>query len=199
MPFLINEDKGLKALLAGVTVTDAKNGARPVGIWFGQPDVEIRAQSYPYLTIELIDISEAYERNNRGISELSYTPEGLDPELRYLTENPIPVNLDYQVTSYTRQPIHDRQVISAMLSNILPFRYGTLEIPEDGTLRRVELLGYAKRDTTEQGKRLFVNVFSIRVSSELFSSEILAFGNAVEEVDVSLSEFVNIDVTQPVE
>ncbi|MFZ9615384.1 MAG: hypothetical protein ACO3AG_01805, partial [Fluviibacter sp.] len=58
------------------------------------------------------------------------------------------------------------------MHGILPFRFGVLEIPEDGTLRRLEHMGYTKRDTTEDGKRLFVNVFSVRVSSELFPSDL---------------------------
>ena len=196
MPFLLNEDKAIKAKLAGITVSDAKNSTRPVGVWFGQPDIEIRDQSYPYLTLDLVDISEAKDRNNRGVGYLPYTPEGGDVNKNYFVELPIPVDIDYQVTSYSRQPLHDRQIISNILYNILPFRYGTLEIPEDNTLRRVELLGYTKRDTTEQGKRLFVNVFSIRVNSELLSTEIAAAVN-VANISISTSLVINKSVTLP--
>jgi len=197
MPFIINEDKALKAVLAGITVSDAKNAARPVGVWFGQPDVEIRQQSYPYLTIDLIDVSEERERNNRGIVTLPYTPEGKDSTKKYKTESPIPVAIDYQVTSYARQPLHDRGIISALLTDILPFRYGTLEIPEDKTLRRLELLGYAKRDTTEQGKRLYVNVFTIRVSAEILSSTLIANSPTITTVSPTLSAVINQSVTKP--
>lgn len=199
MPFILNEDKALKSLLGGIQVADAKNANRPVGVFFGQPDVEIRDQKYPYVTIDLIDISEDPARNNRGIARLPYTPEGYDPEMTYYTELPIPVNIDYQVTSYVRQPLHDRQIMSALLTDILPFRYGTLEIPEDGTLRRVELLGYMKRDMTEQGKRLFVNVFSIRVSSEIFSSTLVDENGKVLTVSLNNTPFYNTEVTIPVQ
>lgn len=198
MTFLLNEDKALKTLLGGITVSDAKNESRPVGVWFGQPDVEIRQQAYPYLTIELIDIIEANERSMRGIVNIPYTPEGLDPDFKYYSEMPVPVDIDYLVTSYSRQPLHDRKIIASMLSDILPFRFGTLEIPEDGTLRRLELLGYSKRDTTEQGKRLFVNVFSVRVSSELFPSTILGATSPVQEAVVVQNEFYNTNVVPPV-
>lgn len=197
MPFIINEDKALKAVLAGITVSDAKNAARPVGVWFGQPDVEIRQQSYPYLTIDLIDVSEERDRNHRGIVELPYTPEGKDSTKKYKTEYPIPVAIDYQVTSYARQPLHDRGIISALLTDILPFRYGTLEIPEDKTIRRLELLGYAKRDITEQGKRLYVNVFTIRVSAEILSSTLVANSPTITTVNETLSAVMNQSVTQP--
>ena len=45
-------------------------------------------------------------------------------------------------------------------------RFAVLE-PTDGTVRRLDLLDIAKRDITEQGKRLFVNAFTVRVSSEI--------------------------------
>jgi hypothetical protein len=198
MTFLLNEDKAIKAKLAGITVSDANNAYRPVGVWFGQPDIEIRDQSYPYLTLDLVDISEAKDRNNRGVGYLPYTPEGGDVNKNYFVELPIPVDIDYQVTSYSRQPLHDRQIISNILYNILPFRYGTLEIPEDNTLRRVELLGYTKRDTTEQGKRLFVNVFSIRVNSELLSTQIAAAVPVTTKPHISTYSAINKSVTQSV-
>ena len=47
-------------------------------------------------------------------------------------------------------------------------RFGQLYIPEDGTARRIDFLGFTKRDTTEQDRRLFSNVYNIRVYSELF-------------------------------
>ena len=195
MPFIINEDKALKTLLKGITVSDAKNSARPVGVWFGQPDVEIREQSYPYITIDLVDIIEEKDRSNRGVVTLSYTPEGANSSVKYKTEIPIPVAIDYQVTSYSRQPLHDRAIISALLTNILPFRFGTLEIPEDKTLRRLELLGYTKRDTTEQGKRLYVNVFTIRVSSEILPSTLVAYSPAITTINKTFNTYINTDIS----
>jgi len=197
MPFLLNEDKALKSLMQSITVSDAKNSARAVGVWFGQPDVEIRDQSYPYVTLDLIDISEDPSRVHRGVVTMPYTPEGLDSSVKHQTEFPIPVNIDYQVTSYARQPLHDRQIISNILNTKLPFRFGTLEIPEDNTLRRVELLGYAKRDRTEQGKRLFVNMFTIRVSAELFPSAIIALDKPVSAVNIGTTVSLNSNVTPP--
>jgi hypothetical protein len=178
MPIIINEDKAIKAALAGLKVSDSANAQRPVGVWYGQPDMEIRDQVYPYITIDFIGYSEDFERAHRGMITMPYYFEGSDPGTvnpngsgtkQYVTEYPIPVNLDYQVTTYARQPRHDRAILAAMLTGqVLPLRGGLLVIPEDQTVRRVDFLGMSKKDTTDQnGKRLFSNVFNLRVSAEI--------------------------------
>jgi hypothetical protein len=174
MPVIINEDNALKQLLAGITVSDAGNASRPVGVWFGQPDAQIRQQSYPYITIDLIGISEAQERVHAGLVELNYVPEGVDPDKDYLVQYPIPVDLMYQVTTYARQPRHDRQIMAQLFGPTrLPLRFGMIAIPEDGTARRLDMLRFSKRDTTEQDKRLFCNVYTIQISSEFFRDTLI--------------------------
>jgi len=171
MPIVLNEDKALKTSLTGITVSDSGNAARPVGVWFGQPELEIRNQSYPYITIEFVGLSEDFERAHRGFIEgLNYVPEGLDDELEYGTEFPVPVNLDYQITTWARQPRHDRQILAALVQGQrLPLRFGLLVIPEDSTVRRLDFLGLTKRDRIdENGKRLFSTVFNVRISAEIF-------------------------------
>lgn len=173
MPYIINEDEALKKLLQGITVSDSGNPARPVGVFYGQPDKEIRDQAYPYITIELVGIAEDRERAHRGYIELPYHPEGTNPDIPYATQYPIPVALSYQVTTFSRQPRHDRQLINALFSpSRLPLRFGLLEIPADGTVRRLDVLGFVKRDTTEQEKRLFSNVYNIQISSEFLRDEL---------------------------
>jgi len=192
MTFLISEDEALRNLLLGMTVTDQKaasegGSTRSVKVYFGQPDQEIRSQSYPYIVIDMIDISEDNTRAMRGMVKPIYMddPEtmpavqGLNPELPYNSATndwmirwPIPVNIDYQVTTYSRQPRHDREILSQILYTRIPMRFAVLE-PSDGnsegvgTVRRLDLLDISKRDVTEQGKRLFVNAFTVRVSSEI--------------------------------
>ena len=192
MTFLISEDEALRNLLLGMTVTDQKAASegsttRSVKVYFGQPDQEIRSQSYPYIVIDMIDISEDNLRAMRGMVKPIYMddPEtmpavqGLNPELPYNSATndwmihwPIPVNIDYQVTTYSRQPRHDREILSQILYTRIPMRFAVLE-PSDGnsegvgTVRRLDLLDISKRDVTEQGKRLFVNAFTVRVSSEI--------------------------------
>jgi hypothetical protein len=195
MPFLLNEDDALKSLLRGLTVIDDKNPARPVGVFYGQPDPEIRQQSYPYMTLDLIDVSEAIERVHRGYIDLSYAPEGSDITKSYAGEWPIPINLDYQVTTYSRQPRHDRQIIAQLMNGPLRMRFATLPVEADNSIRRLDFLGFSKRDTTENGKRLFVNVFNVRVSSELIPGQVYEL-NPVTNVELFLG-WTNISFTQP--
>ena len=178
MPFIINEDAALKALLTGITVSDSGNSTRPVGVYYGQPDKDIRTQSYPYITLDLVGVREDTERAHRGSVDLTYTPEGTTPN--YTAESqpvnfPIPVDLIYQVSTWARQPRHDRQIMASLfLPGRLPLRFGQLTIPEDSTMRRLDMLGFSKRDTTEGGKRLFSNVYNIRISAELFPDQLSA-------------------------
>lgn len=175
MTWLLNEDAALKAKLTGMTVSDGKNppGTRPVGCWYGQPDLEVREQAYPYVTIDLIDIREATDRAMRNRVTLPYVPDG-DPVpaagTKIYYDYPIPYDLDYQVRVWARHPYHDRAIVAELLRNRLPSRYGTLYIPEDDTLRSMFMLGLVKRDVTEQQRRLFSTVLNVRVFTELTQS-----------------------------
>jgi hypothetical protein len=167
MPHILNEEAALKTLLSGLTVEDSGNPTRPVGVFYGQPDPQIRLQAYPYITIDLISVAEEKSRAHRGYGTLKYAPEGSDSTVPYATSYPIPVSLTYQITTYARNPRHDRQLINLILSPArIPFRFGTLTIPEDRTVRRLDMLGFIKRDTTEEGKRLLSTAFNVQVSAE---------------------------------
>ena len=183
MTFLLSEDEALRNLLKGLVVTDQKatgeGTPRNVGVWFGQPDQELTAQKYPYITIDMIDIAEDFARSMRGRVKPVYisdpaTIDGtteFDPETQNWDINfPIPVNIDYQITTYSRQPRHDRELLAQLLYTRLPLRFGTLDTGANnatGTTRRLDMLDVSKRDVTEQGKRLFVNAFTVRISSEI--------------------------------
>jgi len=178
MTFLLSEDKALRDLLKDMTVTDQKstntNTPRKVNVWFGQPDQEIRDQSYPYITIDMVDIGEDTSRAMRGLAKPPYMPDptmqgntAYDPETNdWYIHWPIPVQIDYQITTYSRQPRHDREILAQILYTKIPMRFAVLT-PDDNTVRRLDLLDVSKRDVTEQGKRLFVNAFTVRVSSEI--------------------------------
>lgn len=190
MSFLLDEDEALRNLLKDMYVTDQKSvtdnvATRAVGVWFGQPDQEIRSQSYPYITIDMIDISEDIPRAMRGrvkpayledpanqvqaaqgVQQVSYDSDVHNWDINW----PIPVNIDYQITTYARQPRHDRQILSQLLYTKIPLRFGVLSTGPNtsyGTTRRLDVLDISKRDITEQGKRLFVNAITVRVSSEI--------------------------------
>lgn len=185
MTFLISEDEALRERLKGMTVSDNKSGSRPVGVWFGQPDPEVRDQSFPFVTIDLINVTEAKQRalSSQQVSPWYFEPEELSLDgVTYASWSmymPVPIDLDYQVTTFARQPRHDRQIMSQLLGKRLPFRFGSLVVREkqtgadeggeqwDATVRRLDVLDIAKRDTTESGKRMFMNAFTVRVSSEI--------------------------------
>ena len=180
MTFLLSEDEALRNLLKDLTVTDQKSvteegPTRKVGVWFGQPDQEITEQKYPYITIDMIDIAEDFSRAMRGKVKPEYLsdPATIGESTEYDSElhdweinYPIPVNIDYQITTYSRQPRHDRQILAQLLYTKIPLRFAVL-MTNDNTVRRLDVLDVSKRDITESGKRLFVNAITLRVSSEI--------------------------------
>jgi hypothetical protein len=192
MTFLLSEDKALRLWLQELTVNDQKADGldvpRQVGVWFGQPDQELRAQNYPYITIDMIDVQRDPAREMRGYVKPEYlAPEGLNVETSgWQIELPIPVNIDYQITTYARHPRHDRELLSQLLHQRLVFRFGQLSI-EDGTNRRLEVMDVSKRDVTEQAKRLFVNAITVRVSSEIVQATIQELYKA-QRVSTQLTE-----------
>lgn len=200
MDFILAEDEAVRNNLLGIKVSDDKNPARDVKVYFGQPDMELGTQTYPYITIDLVNISEDLTRSMRGWAEYSSNDTlpssvpNLLPGHAYVTEFPIPIVLDYQVTSYARHPRHDRQILNYLSFRKLPFRYGSLEIPQDNTVRRFYVTQTAKPDGTENGKRLFRNVWTVRVESEIQP----AFFDEVQQV-LSVNPIITtIEINQPV-
>lgn len=195
MPFLLNEDAALKAQLSGITVTDANAPTgRPVAVRFRLPETELADMTFPSIIINHEGISLDPEREHRGYGQLPYIPEGLgtpnnwpdvnadpavveyDPtESPYWTEFPVPVNIDYTVMAYSRKAQHNVALVGALAQwNRIPPRFGFLGITQDGTVRRLDVLGGPRIEAAkdEQGKRVFRIIYAIRVSSELLQSEI---------------------------
>jgi hypothetical protein len=127
----------------------------------------------------MVDISEDFSRAMRGKVKPAYLTNPTvigestawdNDEHNWEINYPIPVNIDYQITSYSRQPRHDRQILSQLLFTKVPLRFAVLNTGPNtvfGTTRRLDVLDISKRDITEQGKRLFVNAMTVRVSSEI--------------------------------
>jgi len=197
MTFLLSEDKALREKLQGLVVhdqvADGSSKPRQVGVWFGQPDQEIRSQSYPYITIDMVDIQRDSMREMRGITDAEYLKPAdfsTSGATEFLVDLPIPVNIDYQITTYSRHPRHDRQILSQLMISRLQ-RFGYLEIVEKdvtvdnvetitSTFRRMDVINVAKRDVTEQAKRLFVNAITVRVSSEMVQTAFRAIYKVLE-------------------
>jgi len=190
-PFIVAEDLALKTHLAGLTVSDEKSATRQVKVWFGYPDVEARAQEFPFITIDLIDILPTTERQNSGVMYDSDYNGTIAPSQNVVYKYDIPVAYDlvYQVTSYARHPRHDRAIMYQLL-NKFPSKFGKLAVPNQlGTetgYRSMFLDGFVKRDAVEGetgNRRLLRNALSVRVVSEMSPLIVDAvLGRRVDEV-----------------
>jgi hypothetical protein len=171
--FLYAEDKALKTHLQGIQVQDTKDNTRPVKVWFGYPDVELKNQEYPYMVIDLFDIQPANDRQSSGfwIDNTNRGTQQASSNARHSYYAPVVYDLYYQVSSFARHPRHDRTIIFEMLNRKIPGKYGHLIIPQANgngyVARHMFLEGFVKRDSVEDGRRLLRNVFSIRVVSEM--------------------------------
>jgi hypothetical protein len=202
--FLLAEDAALKARFATLTVSDDRSGSRPVQVFYRYPEAETE-RSYPFLTIEMIDLVHAKNRQHSeseltyakvGIpqrskfigrpNELSYWPSRISnmgtvtdaTNIEFISSNEfVPVDLLYQVSTFTRSALHDRQLSSQMLSTIVPFRKGYIDIPEDGTTRRLDLLDWTTADLldSESGyrKRIFRKIYTLQMTAEIPSANML--------------------------
>ena len=202
MTFLLSEDNALRDLLLGMVVTDQKSDAsgaatRPVKVYFGQPNLEIREQTYPYITIDMVDIAEAFDRAMRGKVKPTYLPDPATMPIGatynattndWYIDVPVPVNIDYQITVYSREPRHDREILAQLMGTRLPLRFGVLET-DDNTVRRLDVLDVSKRDVSEAGKRLFVNAFTVRISSEISQA---LYSVAYKALEVGLTGYSDV-------
>jgi hypothetical protein len=209
-----NESRALKKKLAGVMVSASNypNG-REVPVLFVSPDMELRNASYPGIYISYAGVSRATDREVRGPTGLQYAPPGYDTHVLVpedldnkdsnaevywddqgferqtspyeVEDHPIPYNLDFNITVITRNYEQQFEIISQLQEiDYLPERFGGLEVPEDGTVRTLDLLGgpeiEAIRD--EDGKRLIQSVYSVRVAAELNLYEVRQVQRVTEVV-----------------
>jgi hypothetical protein len=192
--WLIAEDQAMKTYLGGMTVTDqtAPPGGRPVQVWFRLPEQEARERTFPYVTIDLVDITEAHDRmmnNKLKVSTMLYSPpEPVPAEVvgtTLLAERPTPVDLYYQITVVSRSAVHDRQLQAALMRKF-PGKWGALYVPNDSTARTMQLQGVAGAvDVDEYGKRTFRRNYTVTVASELWPTVIKQVQN-MTTIDITL-------------
>jgi len=170
---LLAEDEALKMLFAGMTVPDDRNNARPVEVFFRYPEGETE-RSYPFITLEHIDIIHARNRQHSESDIYYRTGAGTAPAIptgsanrmdywpsvstnfnfktnkdsyAYLRANEhVPVDLLYQISTFARAALHDRYLTAKMLTEIFPWRKGFIDIGADGTIRRLDLLDWTTAD-----------------------------------------------------
>jgi hypothetical protein len=210
--FLLAEDEALKNLFRNLTVTDDRDNAREVQVFFRYPEGETE-RSYPFITLEHIDIVHARNRQHSETEILYQTGRQGAPAIPgtssyrmdywpstsasfnhitnknnydYLEANEhVPVDLLYQISTFTRSAIHDRQLTGTILAQVLPFRRGFIEVPADGSIRRLDLLDWTTADLLdpEAGyrKRIFRKVYTVQMTAEIPSSQVIG-RYAVSEV-----------------
>lgn len=214
MPWILNEDGALKSKLSGLTVTDVNApSGRSVAVRFRLPERELANLTFPCLIIEHQGIVKDSDREMRGFIQIPYTPEGYTPfygppseyavtsfdpsDSPYYSDAPIPYRIDYQITLMSRKIQHHIPLVAELAGfNYIPARFGYLAIPEDGTIRRLDLSGGPEMSTQidSDGKRLFTASWLINVSTELFWNQMQTF-TAVQEIsgrihDLSTSEIL---------
>ncbi|CAB5222242.1 hypothetical protein UFOVP361_42 [uncultured Caudovirales phage] len=197
--FLLAEDEAVKQRFSNLKVYDDRDVDRPVQVFFRYPESETE-RTYPFITIEHIDIVHARNRQHSeniiyyntnglgasaGASVMSYWPS-VSKDFSFITDKNnydylaanehVPVDLLYQVSTFTRSALHDRQLSAQMLTKVVPFRQGFIEIPADGTMRRFDLLDWTTADLLdpEAGyrKRIFRKVYTLQMTAEIPSSAI---------------------------
>jgi hypothetical protein len=173
MPWVLNEDGALKSKLTGLAVpAEGLGDALPVDVRFTVPEDEFSDFTYPLITLTHASIERDPERESRGYSELISVPENLDPEAGpYFADMPVPYNIDYQVMLYTRLVEHRTYLVAQLAAfDYLPERFGYLQVPQDQTVRRLDLVGGPQLNSgrDSNNKRLFTATYRIRVSTELF-------------------------------
>jgi hypothetical protein len=207
--FTLAEDAALKRRVSQMAVTDDRDNERLVKVFFRYPEGETEKE-YPFATIELIDINFARERQESERNYYYASGVGLTPEqqtnytsINYYpselnagelddmvedgqflsTDQFVAVDLLYQVTTYCRSQRHDRQLTALMLRRVFPFRRGFIELPEDGTIRRCDLLNWSTSDLLDQEaaykKRIFRKVYTLRVNSEIPQSDLVGAGRVL--------------------
>jgi hypothetical protein len=204
-PFLIAEDEAIKTYLQGMTVTDEKSESatgntgvskvRPIKVWFGYPDVEIATQTYPFITIDLVDIVPANDRQTSGrLSDSDYRGTIASvPGQSYEYDIPVAYDLVYQLTTHARHPRHDRSILFQMW-NKFPSKFGKLAVSNqlgtEAAVRSMFVDGFVKRDTfnSEDGgnRRLLRNVFTVRVVSEMTPAVAAQASKATESVIINV-------------
>lgn len=203
--FIFNEDRAMKNKFSGLVVQDinAPTGGRPVQCIWLDGDVELENLTYPSIIIANTGISYDPERAISGWKQLEYTPEQFpqwagDGNLDvcnspYWAFSPIPYNIDYQIEVLARNSKHSTFLAAVLCGpDYMSIRHGYLAIPEDGTVRRMDLMAGPERQNTHDAddKRLFHTVYTVRVSTELLPQQIETY-TKVQTVNTTVSDLYN--------
>jgi len=200
--WVLDEDDALKDKLGGFYVINPADGAqKPVQTFFANPDAEEISRAFPRFVIELISIEFARERAHRSASVvIPFDLEQATPPSGFSMTSgdfPLPWNLIYQVSAYSRNPRHDRQ-LSLIMFQLFPEQFGDLNMQNyDGTTRRADLVSHTHRDIVDNDqKRTYRQIFEISVSSEFYLNQI-QYIQQVSQVDVQFVDYLDEPIIVP--
>jgi hypothetical protein len=119
----------------------------------------------------VISGQEIYSGTYQYPQEVDGAPFFNPDDSPYWSYFPLPYNFDYRVTIYCRKMLGHLQPLMAQLATepYLPYHFGYLNVPQDGTIRTMLLMGgpeieYGK---DKDDKRLFRATYMVRVCSEI--------------------------------
>jgi hypothetical protein len=192
--WVLDEDNALKQKLLGnprfyvtnyASNPDGTTQTIPIQVFFRSPDVEIRTRTFPFVSIDLIDIVSEDDRAHRSAGpivpfdlETATPPAGFN---MVADDFPLPWSLIYQLSCCSRQPTHDRQMTQLMYM-MFPHQFGSLDMGNfDGTVRRADLQNVVRRDlpADDANKRIYRQIFTIGVSSQFYLNEINLIQQAI--------------------
>lgn len=202
MPWIIDEDRALKDKLSNIVISNYSDGREiTVPAFFRYPDPEERTRTFPHISIDMTSIDYDPTRAHRANAYIQPfdLEQATPPSGFFLIANdmPLPWSIEYQISMYSRQPWHDRQ-LTAWMYQLFPEQYGFLDLSNyDGTTRRADLVSVVRRDTVDaERKRLYRNIFTIAVSSEMYVYQLQAISQILS-VAVDVEFTVDFPVSIP--
>lgn len=213
--FLLAEEAALKRHLSDIEIPSPK-GNIPVEVFFRWPSSERRTRG-PFVTIDLISITPAYDKWHSHINEYDVpsTFEGPtssregqyypsitydatpNEESDYHASNFHPYNLMFQITTSTRSVLQDRWLTAHFLTHVLPPRSFWIGVDADHVWRRCELLEWIPGDTlesTEATKSIFRKIYTLNLETEIPTSTVAELVK-VERLHVDIYDDIMVPLT----
>ena len=110
----------------------------------------------------------------------------------------VPVDLLYQVTTFTRSALHDRALQSHIMTKVVPFRRGYLSVGADGTHRHMDLTDFRSADMLDEEagfkKRIFRKVYTFSVTSEIPATNLVGVRQVTTVDDTTFKDILTQDV-----
>jgi hypothetical protein len=205
MPWLLDEDAALRQKLTGLGVYAGRQNKDliPVQVFYRFPDPEATPRTYPHIAIDLIDVQFDATRAHRAAETvLDYVPAGMPPPPDTVAlvqgDRPLPWQLIYQISAFSRDPLQDRQLQYTMIA-LFPEQFGFLDMGTiDGTVRRADLIGTARNDRIdEENKRVFEKIYTVSISSELSLEAVRQVYKTLQAPSITLLDYEGPYVTFP--